>query len=93
MQSHHADLYAESSCRVSASAESHTSLSLVTHAPLNFMCTSSRGLFSLLVTAMLSLADAKCLSHADDPQECKWAVAMAMAVDCKWADLQAILES
>ncbi len=85
MQSHHAE---------SLLVENHTHLFLWSaHAPLNFMCTSSRGLFSLLVTAMLSLADAKCLSHADDPQECKWAVAMAMAVDCKWADLQAILES
>ena len=85
LQSHHAE---------SLLVQNHTNLFLCSaHAPQNFTCTSSKGLFSLLVIVMLSLADAKCLSHADDPQECKWAIAMTNASGCEWADLQAKLES
>jgi len=42
---------------------------------------------------MLSLADANCLSHADDPQQCKQVVTMTNVIGCKWADLQAILRA
>ncbi len=42
---------------------------------------------------MLSLADANCLSQADDSQERKRVVVIAIAIGCKWDDLQAILES
>ncbi len=61
--------------------------------PQNFTFTSSTGLLSLSVIAMPSLADANCLSQADDSQECKQVVVIAIALGCKSDDLQAILES
>ncbi len=93
LQSHHAE------CLQSRHAESlllqiHTHLLLQSVLPpQKFTCTSSKGLLSLSVIAMLLLADEKSFCHADDPQQCKQVVTMTIAIGCKCADLQAIPES